>query len=163
MENELTGPITPFAEFNRRTFFGIILTGIATAAITLLLAKGLNHFIISPALCRGATQTVCQNSTSVSFHIAALVAAIIGVALLVNLSVYRPLLVVIAVTAGSWALYNAPLPLIILPWFWQLGIIFAVNTLALLTFSWILRAYNIIIPLILTVLLVAAMIAVIVV
>ena len=141
---------TPFAEFNRRTFFGILLIAGISALITLLLAKGLNQFIVAPALCEKALQASCTSSASVSFHISSLIASIAAVAMMVNLSVYRPLLVVIATLIGTWGMYNLPFPLIGSPWYWQLAVIFFINAVAYLTFAWILRAYNLIAGLALT-------------
>jgi hypothetical protein len=111
METEATTPSSPFTDFTRRTFLGVIFTALVTAILTLLIAKALSHFVISPALCRGASQAVCQSSTEISFHIASLIAAIVGVAMLVNLSVYRPLLVMVAVVMGSWEVYATTSPL----------------------------------------------------
>lgn len=158
MENDYLIPPSQLADFNRRTFFGIILiAGIATL-ITVIVGNLLNQFVVAPALCGSAGAAVCSNSTSVSFHIASLVAAVASVALLVNLSVYRPLLVVIALMVGTWAMYNLPFPLIQLVWFWQLGVIFLVNALSLLTFTWILRVYNLAPSIVLTLIVSVAMI-----
>lgn len=161
MDSGADTTLPSFADFNRRTLLGILFTGLVTAVITVLAAFLLNDFIISPALCRGAGETACSASSSVSFHISSIIAAIVAVALLVNLSVYRPLLVVLAVVIGSWGIYNAPLPFIHVAWFWQLGILLLINSVALLAFSWILRIYNLTLALIATVVLMGAMIAVI--
>lgn len=160
MENETAQPLSPFAEFNRRTFLGIILTGAVSALITVGAALLLNRFVIAPALCSGASET-CASSIPVSFHIASLIAAIVAVAMLVNLAVYRPLLVMIAVLIGSWGMYTLSFPLVNLPWLWQIGIIFLVNSLSVLVFAWVLRAYNLAAGLILTLLIAGAMVAII--
>lgn len=159
MENDYLIPPSQFADFNRRTFFGIVLIAGISTLITVIVGNLLNQFVVAPALCGSAGAAVCGNSTSVSFHIASLVAAVASVALLVNLSVYRPLLVVIAFMVGTWGMYNLPFPLIQLAWFWQLGAIFLVNSLSLLTFAWVLRAYNLAPSIVLTLLISAAMVA----
>lgn len=158
MENEYTTTGSPFAEFNRRTFLGIVLIAAISSLITVTVAKLLNQFVIAPALCGSAAEATCSNSISVSFHIASLIAAIAAVAMLVNLSVYRPLLVVIAAMIGSWGMYNQPFPLVNLPWYLQIAMIFFVNAVAFLTFAWILRAYNLVAGIALTLLVTAFMI-----
>lgn len=158
MENQPSNISLNFADLNRRTIFGILLTGLVMAVLTVVIAKVLNHFIISPALCRGASEAVCANGASISFHVSSIVAAIVAVAMLVNVAVYRPLLVVLAVIISSWGLFNAPLPFVALPWYWQIVVLVLLNGLALLAFSWILRTYNLIVALVLTVLVSAAMI-----
>jgi hypothetical protein len=159
MDSEYVSPTSHFAEFNRRTFLGILLIALISALITIVVARLLDQFVIAPALCGSAGNVACSNSTSVSYHIASLIAAVVAVAMFVNLSVYRPLLVVIAAMIGSWGMYNLPFPLINNPWYVQAGVIFAVNAIAFLTFAWMLRAYNLVAGIVLTVLITAAMIA----
>lgn len=159
MDSEYVSPSSHFAEFNRRTFFGILLIGCISALITVIASRLLDQFVIAPALCGSAGEALCNNSTSVSFHIASLIAAVVAVAMFVNLSVYRPLLVVIAMMIGSWGIYNLPFPFIGASWYIQAGIIFAVNTLAFLTFAWILRSYNLMTGILLTILVTAGMVA----
>jgi hypothetical protein len=46
-----------------------------------------------------------------------------------------------------------------MPWYWQLGSIFLVNAVAMLVFTWILRAYNLTAGIILTLVVAGAMVA----
>ncbi len=158
MQDDYLAPASPFADFNRRTFLGIVLIGALSALITVVVGGLLNQFVVAPALCGSAAEAVCNNSTSVSYHISSLIAAVAAVPLLVNLSVYRPLLVVIAMMIGSWGLYNLPFPLINSPWYWKIGLIFFANGLALLVFSWLLRSYNFVFAIVLSLLVCAAMV-----
>lgn len=158
MDSDYVNPSSHFAEFNRRTFFGILFIGLISALITVLAARLLDQFVITPALCGSTNESVCSNSTSISFHVGSLIAAVVSVAMFVNLSVYRPLLVVLAAIIGSWGMYNLSFFLIDTPWYLQAGIIFAVNSVAFLTFAWMLRAYNLAVGVILTILITAAMI-----
>ncbi len=114
----------------------------------------LEQFVISPALCRGGDQLTCANSNVVSLHVAAIIAGVIGVALLARLSIYRPLLVVIAATVGLWQLSALSLDL---SWYWGVVALAIATMLAYLAFSWILRIYNLIIAVILTAILTGAM------
>ncbi len=159
MDNDYAPPNSQFADFNRRTFTGIILIAGISALITVIVGNLLNQYVVAPGLCGSAGVATCNNSLSVSFHISSLIAGIASVAMLVNLSVYRPLLVVIALMIGSWGMYNLPFPLVNSPWYWQLAAVFFVNALALLAFAWILRAYNTALGFVLTLLITAAMIA----
>lgn len=144
-----------FSDFNRQTAIGIIGIGITTALLTYGLAMLLNNFVISPALCRSTSEAICSQSSAYSYHIAAVIAAIIAVVGLVKLFVFRPLFVVLALLIGSWPLYNSFLPN--LSWPWAIGCLIFVNVFGYLAFSWMLRSYTFIISLISTLLITIAL------
>lgn len=157
MDSKTLNPTTRFADFSRRTLLGTFLTGVIVGVLGTVLGKLLDQFIISPALCRSASEAVCNTSEVTSFHVAGVIAAIVAVVMLVNLSVYRPLLVAIAATIGTWGIYGGILTT--LNWPWALALLVVVNVLAYLAFSWMLRIYNLPIALLLTALVVVAMLS----
>ena len=140
-----------FTPISRRTVIGIILTGLVTAVIIFLLGNLLNSYIINPSLCRGETTSACLSSELTSFHIASAISAVVGVILLINASVYRPLLVAIAVAIATWNIYPAILSF---EWYYSLLSLILLQSLAYLVFAWFLRIYPFVIALIPTVLLV---------
>ncbi len=154
MEENIFAPTSRFADFNRRTLLGVVLTGIVTGVLSVVFAKVLNQFIISPALCRSATEAACTSSEVTAFHIAGVIAAVIAVVMLVNLSVYRPLLVAIAATISAWGIYGNTLPDLTWPWAMAVAVLFNIGVY--LTFSWLLRIYNLIIALVIALILCGA-------
>lgn len=137
-----------FADLSRRALFGTIITGVVAGALSVILTKVFDKFIIEPALCNSAAETVCANSDAIAFHIAGILTAILAVIMLVNVSVYRPLLVAIAVTVSTWGIYESILSQ--LAWGWAIGVAAIIYLLAYLTFAWILRIYQLVIALLLT-------------
>ncbi len=152
MDSDLLQLDSPFAHFTRRTFLGVVLTAIIAGIITLLLSVAIDKVVLQPAMCNGSDIATCGQSSQLSYHIASIIAAIIAVVMLVQASVYRPLLVGVAVTASLWNIYTAFLDKT--AWPMQLLLLTIISVLAYLAFSWILRAYNLVIALVATVLLV---------
>lgn len=155
--DETLNPSLPFANMNRRSIMMLVITGIITAVALLVIGEILRQYIIGPALCRGATTSACTDAPITSYHIASVISAILGVILLVNSNIYRPLLIAIAVTLVTWGLHPI---LLHLPWYQLLGGLLISNTISYLTFAWILRLYNFIFALILTTLVILGTIAI---
>lgn len=151
MEDELLMLDSPFANFTRRTFLGVLLTAIVVGLITLVLTLAIDKVVLQPALC-GSEATSCAQSSEIAFHVASVIAAIVAVVMLVQASVYRPLLVGIAATISLWGIYGAYVEKV--AWPLQLLILVILNILAYFAFAWILRTYNFIIALVGTILLI---------
>lgn len=139
---------TPFAHFTRRTVLGVLLTALIAGIITLVLTLAIDKVVLQPAICRAGDLAGCTQSTALAYHIAAVIAGIVGVVMLVQASVYRPLLVVLAVTISLWNVFSSFL--IGAPWALQLLALIVLNALAYMTFSWLLRTYNFAIALVST-------------
>lgn len=154
MDRDLLQLDSPFANFTRRTFLGILLAAIVAGIVTLVLTLAIDRVVLQPAMCSGNDVSTCAQSPQVSFHIASIIAAIIAVVMMVQASVYRPLLVGIAVTISLWSVYGAFLDKI--AWPMQLLILTILNALAYFAFAWILRTYNLVVALAATVLLIIA-------
>lgn len=145
MDNDLLQLDSPFANFTRRTFLGILLTAIVAGIVTIVLTLAVDKVVLQPAMCSGNDTSICTQSSQVAFHIASIIAAILAVVMLVQASVYRPLLVGIAVTVSLWNVYSAFLDKI--AWPMQLLLLTILSALAYFAFAWILRTYNIAIAL----------------
>lgn len=153
MEDQLLQLDSPFANFTRRTFLGVLLTAIVVGIITLVLTLAIDRVVLQPALC-GADTSSCSQSSQIAFHVASVIATIVAVVMLVQASVYRPLLVAIAATISLWSVYGAYLDKA--AWPIQLLALVVLNILAYFAFTWILRTYNFVIALVGTVLLILA-------
>lgn len=148
---------SPFADLPARSIVGIVAAGIAASIVTLIVGYLLNSYIIGPALCRGASNGACVNSGIISLHISTIIGSLAALILLINSGIYRPLLVIISATIGTWYIHTLLLPL---SWYWTLLVLIAVNIAAYLTFSWLLRVYNLLIALGLTIVVTAALLLV---
>lgn len=148
---------SPFADLSARSIIGIVAAGIAASIVTLIVGYLLDNYIIGPALCRGASNGACLSSDVISFHISTIIGSLAALILLINSAIYRPLLVVISATISTWYIHTLLLPL---SWYWTLLILIVVNTVAYLTFSWLLRVYNLLIALGLTIVVTAALLLV---
>lgn len=146
MDSDILFSDSPFARFSRRTFLGILLTAVVAGIITLLLTLAIDKVVLQPALCTASDAASCTQSSLISFHIASVIAAIVAIVMLVQASVYRPLLVAIAVTLALWNLYSSFLASA--PWPLQLLTLVVLNILAYFSFAWLLRTYNLIIALV---------------
>ncbi len=148
MENDILLLDSPFARFSRRTFLGVLLTSVVAGIITLLLTLAINKVVLQPALCTASDVATCTQSLQVSFHIASVISAIVAVVMLVQASIYRPLLVAAAVTISFWNIYSFLAPA---PWPLQLLSLVFLNMLGYFAFAWLLRTYNLIVALVSTV------------
>ena len=148
MENDILFLDSPFARFSRRTFLGILLTSVVAGIITLLLTLSINKVVLQPALCTASEVATCTQSLQVSFHIASVISAIVAVVMLVQASIYRPLLVAAAVTISFWNIYSEYLALA--PWPLQLLTLVLLNVLGYFAFAWLLRTYNLVAALVST-------------
>lgn len=144
MNNDLLLLDSPFANFTRRTFLGVLLTAIVAGIVTLILTLAVDKVVLQPALC-GNDATTCAQSTQAAYHIASIIAAILAVVMLVQASVYRPLLVALAATFSLWNVYDAFLANA--AWPLQLLVLTVLSILAYMSFAWLLRTYNLLIAL----------------
>jgi hypothetical protein len=138
-----------YSDFTVSTIGGIVGLGIVNGLVTFGLANLLDKFIIGPALCKSASVNICNDSLVYAYHVAAVFAGILAVVWLVRLFVYRPLLAVIALIIGTWPLYGSFFPH--LSWSWAIVSLIILNILGYLAFIWILRSYNIVVAVILTI------------
>ncbi len=137
---------SPFSRFSRRTFLGVLLTSVVAGIITLLLTLAINKVVLQPALCTSSDVATCTQSLQVSYHIASFISAIVAVVMLVQASIYRPLLVAAAVTISFWNIYSSFLA--VAAWPLQLLTLVLLNVLGYFAFVWLLRTYNLVIALV---------------
>lgn len=100
-----------------------------------LLSTLLNQFMIQPILCHSATGT-CIKSVSMSGDVATILIATIGIMLMINLKMVRPLIISVSTAAALWGLAVWTIGL-----GWIEAIIWSVvlYTVAYVLFSWIAR------------------------
>ncbi len=156
MEEDFIQSPAKLSEFNKRTLIGTAIAGITAGLLTVVLSRFLETYIMTPAFCNDDGAAICQSVPAISFHIASILSAIVAVVILVNASVYRPLLVAIAVIISLW---QSSVLISDVSWPISLVIFALLNALAYLTFSWLLRVYNFIFAIVPAIVVAAGLIA----
>ena len=125
-----------FIEMQPRQLLPIALLGAAVGAAMWLLAILVRQVIFVPLFCGDPTNSMCVGAVDSAGAVATVIAAIIGLMGLVRLSIYRPLLVVLAVAIVLWGLggwVNS------LPWFEALAWAILLYALCYIAFAWLVR------------------------
>lgn len=118
----------------------VVLIGIVLGALTWGFAILLQNIVIEPLFCRSAgNAALCGNTESIAFNASAVSIGIVGVAALVKLAVYRPLIIAIASVATLWSA-NAWLGE--LSWFASVGWLALFYGVVYALYSWVVRIYN---------------------
>ncbi len=86
----------------------IALVGAAVGIIAVALYALIDAYVFTPALCQNTAAEVnrCANKPAFTDALTMILAAIIGLFAMVQLRVYRPLLVVILATVGIWGVLS---------------------------------------------------------
>lgn len=119
----------------------IALAGLVIGLVTVALYAVFDKYVFTPALCGDALAGTgrCENKLAFASSLAMIVSALGGLFAMVQLRVFRPLLVVLLVTVGLW---NVLLLMGGLVW-WQMalasGLVFAV---AYGAFAWLVQIRN---------------------
>ena len=118
----------------------VALLGAILGVIGWSLSELLNKYVIEALFCHNqSTTSLCLNSEVVSGNIALVIVAVVGIAGLVRLGVYRPMLVALAVVACLWSISGW---LTGLTWYEALGWTALVYMVAYLAFAWLVRPRN---------------------
>lgn len=137
-------------EQQRSLFLRVALTGAILGLAAWVLTYLLQRFVLSTFLCEGQA-TGCMNSIVFAGNITAVIIAIVGVAMLVRMSVYRPLLIALGTLISLWGLAG---------WLAGLSVIESVAWTVLLyalaysAYAWLARIRSVVLMLVLVALLV---------
>lgn len=139
--NENVTEKTPWlVEMGFAKILAILLMGAIVGALVMGSSMLLERYFVEAVFCRSADSfALCANGGSLANNIATVLIGIVGAVGLVKLSVYRPLLVVIAAAVALW---NANMWLGALPWYEALGWYIGLYALSYVAFAWILRVTN---------------------
>jgi hypothetical protein len=154
MMNETYNEDTPmkFTLMDKRQFGQILLLGAISGLLVWGLSFLLDTYIFHAVLCQ-AGSAECSTTGQYSMITASVITAILTLLALVRVGVFRPLLVVLAVTISLWSLVETL-------WgsAWYVGAILSIVLYALAygTYSWIARIQNFWLSLAISVLLLIA-------
>lgn len=114
----------------------VVLLGIGLGVAAWLLGGVVNHIVLTPLFCGDPQNNICVGVTDISNNIAAIIVAFAGIMGLVRLSVYRPLLIALAVLVSFWGVGSWTNGL---QWYESLAWFIVLYTLGYLAFAWLVR------------------------
>jgi hypothetical protein len=123
-------------ELGTQQLIQIALLGVGLGAAYWLLTQIIRQVILVPLLCGDPSTSACLGASDTSGAIATVVVAIVGVLGLVRLSVYRPLIIVVAAAISLWGLSSWVAGL---QWFEGLAAAVILYAVSYVTFSWLVR------------------------
>lgn len=151
---EVTEKTSWFVEMNATRIFGIFVMGAVVGALVMGASFLLEQYFVEPVFCRSADSfALCANGGSLANNIATVLIGIVGAVGLVKLSVFRPLLVVIAAAASMW---SANMWLGALPWYEAMAWFAGLYAVLYVGFAWVLRITNFVVAFVLVIALVVA-------
>lgn len=96
--------LKPYVAAERGEMVRVVLAGLLAGLAVLLLATLLAQGFIKPVFCGDSTTGICTDGGAITaFHTAAVIIGLVVVALFANWGIFRPLPLVVAVTASLWA------------------------------------------------------------
>lgn len=155
-DNQQTTPQQPsfLVEMSFKTVFVVMLLGAFIGALTMGASYLLEQYFVDPVFCRSADNfALCSNGGSLAYNLAVVLVGIVGAVGLVKMSIYRPLLVVIAASATLW---NANMWLGMLPWYEMLAWLSVLFAATYALYAWVLRITNFVIAFFLMIVLIVA-------
>lgn len=123
-------------ELDPRQLVQIALVGAVTGAVVWLLTLLIRQVVFVPLFCGDPMSSGCTGASGTASIIAGIIGAVIGLMGLVRISVYRPLLIVLAAMValwgfGSWLSDN--------PWYQAMTWSVILYALTYAAFAWLVR------------------------
>lgn len=147
--------VDPIVPMYARDVVSVAVVGLAVGVITWVAATLLERFVFSAVMCRDDAATNCANAESYALIVAMILGGVSALIALVQARIYRPLLVVIAVTAALWAFAGA-LDLGDIAWYLSLPITAVLFALSYALFAWVARLRSFVLSVVLSIVLVVA-------
>lgn len=128
--------ISPLVTMTIGELIRAIACGVAVGLITALIYFLMNKFVFGAVLCRPQSPANCSQAPNYAFIVAAIIAAIAGLATLVRMRIYRPLLVVLGAVVALWGIHTT---LSSVAWYWGLLAAMLLFGIAYGLFAWLAR------------------------
>lgn len=129
------------------TIVRVALLGIGLGVVAWVLSSLLSKFAIEPLFCHDQPATgICANPSDAAGNIALVLLGIAGTLGLVRLGVYRPMLIVIAVSVCLWDLFGWLHGVL---WYESLGWAALIFAATYVLFTWLVRPRNFFLTLVL--------------
>lgn len=145
--------VSAIVSMQSRELMSTVLVGIAVGIIVALVAYLMNKWVFGVVLCRPQSPTECSLAPNYAMIVAMVVGAIGGLVGLARLRIYRPLLIVLAVTIALWGVTAA---LGGLAWYWLVVAMALLFGFTYGLFAWVSRVRSFILAVVIAVVLVVA-------
>ena len=120
----------------RQHVMRIVLLGVGLGIVGFLLSLVVRDVVLAPVFCESVAVEKCNGVANSAGNIVSVIVAIVGLLGLVRLSVYRPLLVVLAVAISFWNIGSWTAQL---PWYEALSWWVLLYALGYTAFAWLVR------------------------
>ncbi|PID32446.1 hypothetical protein CR970_00480 [Candidatus Saccharibacteria bacterium] len=150
---EETTKISPFVPVYARDLVGVALAGMGIGLFVSVAYVMLRRFVFSAVMCRDGASINCGLAPDYAMSVALILGAIAGLIALVQLRVYRPLLVVLGAVISLWGL---SVLVINLPWYWAMVLLALLFGAVYMLFMWIARIRSFAVAVVLTIMLIVA-------
>ncbi|HTK39648.1 MAG TPA: hypothetical protein VL362_02175 [Patescibacteria group bacterium] len=128
--------VSPVVSTYGREVASIVAVGAAVGLIVSGAYYLLEKYIFSAVLCRAGADASCSQAPEYAMVVAMVIGAIVGLLALVQVRVYRPLLVVIGSLVTLWGFTNLVSDL---TWYWSLLASVVFFALTYLLYAWVAR------------------------
>jgi hypothetical protein len=125
-----------FIDMPQQHVMQITLFGAVLGAVAWVVALFIKQVILTPLLCGNPTSAACLDISNTSANITAIIVSVVGLLGLVRLSVYRPLLIVLAILISLWGFGSWTSGM---PWYQTLSWSVILYALCYLAFAWLVR------------------------
>lgn len=102
--SETTGTWGGLIEMPQQQLLQAALLGAGMGLVAWVLGLLVRHIVLVPLFCGDPGNVVCLNQSDVAANVAAIIVVFVGLMGLVRLSVYRPLIIVLATAASLWGI-----------------------------------------------------------
>lgn len=134
--SETTSKRGGLIEMSQQQAIQIAVLGVGLGIGAWILSAIVRNVVIVPLFCGDPGTSACVNSSDVAANTASVIIVIAGLMGLVRLSVYRPLLIVLATLVSLWGIgaWTSSLS-----WFESLAWFVVLYALCYVAFSWLVR------------------------
>ncbi len=144
-----SGPrVAPLISMSLGELVRVVLCGIGVGLIVGVVYYLMNKFVFGAVLCRPQAPADCSQAPNYAFIVAMIIGSIAGIATLVRLRVYRPLLAVLAVAIALWGIHAALSGVV---WYWALLAAMVLFGIAYGLFAWLARIRSFILAIVVTI------------
>ena len=146
--------VSPLVPMSIVELLRAVVTGAGVGLIVALVYFLMNKFVFGAVMCRPQSMTQCAQAPMYAYAVATVVGIIAGVAALVRMRIYRPLLAVLAAAIALWGVHTLLANVV---WYWALVVAMLMFGVAYGLFAWLARIRSFILALVVTIAVVVIM------
>jgi hypothetical protein len=133
---ERTNTWSELIEMPQHQVLQVVLLGAGLGFFAWAVGLLVRHIVFVPLFCGDPTSSMCLSAPDASANVAAIITAIVGLLGLVRLSIYRPLIVAVAVLLSLWGFGGWTNGFL---WYESLAWAILLYALCYTAFSWLVR------------------------